>query len=679
MLGLFNKILYPSVVLLNRLKFTWKFALIFGLYLIPVVYVLFVSLTEHTIAVEQAKLERKGVHYMASLRPLFEHMAQTRGMTNAYLNGKTELQEKILAERSIVNKSLAGLMNTDALYGITLNTTEMAKSIQADWSHVVKNAFTMNAANAFTAHTDVIQQVLALKSHILETSKLLLDPSLDSNFMASTLSKRIPTLAENMGKARGLGAGIVAKGSFTPELYLKLVGFIQTIESANNSMMHGLDVVFENNSDVQEKLSSLRNSANTATQSFVQYTRKNIIEPDTINIDAASYFTKGTEAITANLKLYDAVLPVLDELLLSRISHLKNKILMNISSSVLLLLGALYLFAGFNRSLMGSINRIKVAVHSMAEGDLTAEVKIDANDEMQLIATDMNMMIERTNALVSQVISAANQVVISSDQSSATSEDARDGVNQQNQQLELIATAMNEMSATVHEVANNAASAAEATRNADTEANNGRAVVHQTIQSINELSNEMKQASSVIKQLENDSESIGSVLDVIRGIAEQTNLLALNAAIEAARAGEQGRGFAVVADEVRTLASRTQDSTQEIQTMIEKLQQGARNAVKVMDDGNKQTEKTVSQAAEAGATLESITTAVNHITSMNEQIASAAEEQSSVAEEINRNVVNVRDIAEQTVNNANKTAESSVSLKTVASQLNNLVAEFKVN
>lgn len=679
MLGFFSRLLAPSTALLNRLNFTWKFAVIFGLYLIPVIYILFVSLVDHTKGVGQAQLERKGVQYMASLRPLFEHVAQTRGMTNAYLNGKTELEEKILAKRAVINKELDALIKNDRLLGAELKTADKAKAIQAEWNKLADNAFNMKADDAFIAHTAVVEKVLELKSHILETSKLLLDPSLDSNFMASTLSKRIPILAENMGKARGLGTGIIASGSFTPESYLKLVGFIQTIESANSVMMHGLDVVFENNNSVKQKLVSLRDNADKATRSFIQLTRTDVIQPDSINIDALTYFAKGTEAISANLELYDAVLPALDEVLFLRVNSLKNQIIMNISSSVLLLLGALYLFAGFNRSLMGSINRIKVAVHNMAEGDLTTQVKIDANDEMQLIANDMNMMIERTNALVSQVISAANQVVLSSDQSSATSEDARDGVNQQNQQLELIATAMNEMSATVHEVANNAASAAEATRNADTEANNGRAVVNQTIQSINDLSREMQQASSVIKQLEDDSESIGTVLDVIRGIAEQTNLLALNAAIEAARAGEQGRGFAVVADEVRTLASRTQDSTQEIQAMIEKVQQGAQNAVKVMEDGNEQTEKTVSQAAEAGTTLESITAAVNHITQMNEQIASAAEEQSSVAEEINRNVVNVRDIAEKTVDNANSTAESSESLKNVALQLQSLVAEFKVN
>jgi len=679
MAGLYSSLTAPSVAILNKLKFTWKFALIFTLYLIPVTYVAFISLTEHTKGIDITELERDGLQYMVRLRPLFEHMAQTRGMTNAYLNGKSELLQKINTKRSTVDNELGELMNIDAQLSRVLNTAGLAKTIQDDWNKVTKNAFTMETSKAFAAHTAVIEKVIALKGLVQERSKLLLDPSLDSNFMANALSIRIPMVAENMGKARGLGAGIVAAGSFTSGSYLKLTSFINKIAHANESMMHGFDVVFENNAELNQELSALRKSANDATIKFIALTNNKILNSESIEINSSDYFTKGTEAISANLKLYDAVMPALDDLLLVRIGDLKNNILVNLVSSFLLLFAALYLFAGFHGSLIGSINRIKHAVHDMAEGDLTVEVKIDSHDEMQYIATDMNLMIEKTNALVSQVISAANQVVLSSDQSGASSEDTRDGVNQQNMELELVATAMNEMSATVHEVANNAASTAEATRNADKEANNGRSVVNQTIQSINTLSSEMQEASSVIKQLEADSESIGSVLDVIRGIAEQTNLLALNAAIEAARAGEQGRGFAVVADEVRTLASRTQDSTQEIQTMIEKLQQGSRNAVKVMDEGMEQTEKTVSHAAEAGATLQSITEAVNHITSMNEQIATAAEEQSSVAEEINRNVVNVRDIAENTVNNANQTAQSSAALKNVAAQLQSLVAEFKVN
>ncbi len=679
MSSLSSTFLSPAVALLNQLKFTQKFALIFIIYLIPMAYFVFALIADESKGVEHAKLERKGTQYMVKIRPLFEHMAQTRGMTNAYLHGKTALREKIMARRSMVDKELDDLVNIDTQLGNILQTAERVKRIQNNWSNVIQNAFTMKSDKAFVAHTAVIEEVLELKEHVLETSRLLLDPALDSNFMASALSLRIPTLVENMGKARGMGAGIVAAGSFTTESYLQLMGFIHTIENANKTMMYGFDVVFASNVVAAEKLSLLRIRADEATRHFIQLTKTEVLKAEKINMDAADYFSKGTQAIAANLALYDAVMPVLNEVLENRISSSEREMGLHLILSLAMLFVTLYLFSGFYRSLMSSINAVKVAVHAMADGDLTAQVKLEAKDEMQLIATDMNMMIEKINTLVSQVVRSANQVVASAELSGAASEDTRDGVNQQNQELELVATAMNEMSATVHEVANNAASTAEATRNADKEANAGRTVVNQTIESINALSNEMGQASGVIKQLEEDSETIGTVLDVIRGIAEQTNLLALNAAIEAARAGEQGRGFAVVADEVRTLASRTQDSTQEIQMMIEKLQQGSRKAVTVMSDGMQQTEKTITQAAEAGATLETITAAVDHITTMNEQIASAAEEQSSVAEEINRNVVNVRDIAGQTAGNANKTAENSASLKEVAAQLQVLVAEFKVN
>ncbi|WP_127477581.1 HAMP domain-containing methyl-accepting chemotaxis protein [Sulfurivermis fontis] len=325
-----------------------------------------------------------------------------------------------------------------------------------------------------------------------------------------------------------------------------------------------------------------------------------------------------------------------------------------------------------------AVAELERASGQMAEGDLTTRANYKAQDELGRVATAFNRMGERFHSMVQQLSGATGQLAAAAEETSAITEQTSSGIRQQQSETEQVATAMNEMTATVQEVAHSAASAAEAAHKADDEALAGKQVVTRTIDVIDSLASEVEKAAGVIHQLEQDSEQIGTVLDVIRGIAEQTNLLALNAAIEAARAGEQGRGFAVVADEVRTLASRTQQSTAEIQGMIEKLQTGAANAVKVMEASRAQAQAGVEQVAQAGASLDSITRAVGTINDLNAQIASAAEEQSSVAEEINRNIVNISQVAEQTSQGAQQTAAASEELARLAEQLQGLVGQFRI-
>jgi methyl-accepting chemotaxis protein len=280
--------------------------------------------------------------------------------------------------------------------------------------------------------------------------------------------------------------------------------------------------------------------------------------------------------------------------------------------------------------------------------------------------------------VIGQVRGASDRVTAAADQMASATTGSKQGAAQQQVEITQVATAMNQMSATVQEVARNAASAADAAQQASTQANQGKGIVTEGVSAIQSLAAEVERAAEVIHKLELDSASIGKVVDVIKGIAEQTNLLALNAAIEAARAGEQGRGFAVVADEVRTLATRTQESTQEIQQMIERLQACATDAVKVMDSGRKQAHISVEKSVAAGNALGAITSSVTAISDMNTQIASAAEEQGAVAEEINRNIVNISQVADQTVAGAQQTAASSEVLSKLAVQLQDLVAKFRV-
>nr|WP_122223931.1 methyl-accepting chemotaxis protein [Pseudomonas syringae group genomosp. 3] len=330
------------------------------------------------------------------------------------------------------------------------------------------------------------------------------------------------------------------------------------------------------------------------------------------------------------------------------------------------------------RQITRPLKETMAVVDRIASGDLTQTLMITRRDELGVLQQGIQRMGSTLRDLIGGIRDSVVQIASAAEELSAVTEQTSAGVNSQKVETDQVATAMHEMSATVAEVARNAEQASHAASNADREARDGDKVVGEAIAQIERLATEVGRSADAMNQLEQESDKIGKVMDVIKAVAEQTNLLALNAAIEAARAGEAGRGFAVVADEVRGLAQRTQQSTVEIETLVAALQSGTRQVSSIMLNSRELTVSSVQLSRKAGTSLGSITQTVSSIQAMNQQIAAAAEQQSAVAEEISRSIVNVRDVSEQTASASEETAASSVELARLGGHLQTLVSRFKI-
>ncbi|MGZ0781489.1 methyl-accepting chemotaxis protein [Pseudomonas saponiphila] len=352
----------------------------------------------------------------------------------------------------------------------------------------------------------------------------------------------------------------------------------------------------------------------------------------------------------------------------------------NLVVTLLVLASALTLLFAWRliRSITLPIANALHAAETIAEGDLTQPITVDGRDEAGRLLQAMLTMQEKLRDTLQRITASAGQLASAAEELNSVTDESARGLTQQNNEIEQAATAVNEMTSAVEEVARNAVSTSEASQNATQSAGDGRDMVQETVAAIERMTGDVQSTASLIGDLANESRDIGKVLDVIRGLADQTNLLALNAAIEAARAGEAGRGFAVVADEVRALAHRTQQSTSEIERMIGSIQSGTEHAVDSMRNSTERAESTLNIARGAGLSLDTINSAIIQINERNLVIASAAEEQAQVAREVDRNLVNIRDLSVQSTTGANQTRSASSELSVLAVDLNNLVTRFQL-
>ena len=563
-----------------------------------------------------------------------------------------------------------------------LNNLKKVDSVYGEFkAHV--NAVFDNRKTSIEQNSILQEKVDLLEEKADDAATMLLD--LADHDLADTKLQRAVSLGERIETL--LNAIVSSAFEYRDTLDGQSTGIIEKeITNSQTEMMASInDVISELNANsltgIVEELESTFNEVNNLISGGESiFTNKllqlNAIDEATKMLTAADTDTLAADSIlTQQVNLANETTLEVQDAVESAVSNGTNQTtLIMIISIVLAVVIARFTLVSITRPL----GRVNEMLNIVASGDLSHKLDESGKDEFAELSRNCNSLIDSLRNLIQGIVSRSTQLAAASEQTSAVTAQSTTAIEEQRRQVEQAASATTEMSSTSQSVLSSANEALTEIKQADDEAERVKGISGKNRETIELLANEVESASQVINKLQQDSASIGGILDVIRGIAEQTNLLALNAAIEAARAGEQGRGFAVVADEVRTLASRTQESTQEIQNMIEVLQTGAEKAVTVMDKGKSQASECVHQSEMADKALETITHAVHEAYDRSSQIATAADEQSVVAHEISENLESIVAIAEQTTAGSHQTASSSSEVARLAEELQQSVQEFKM-
>nr|WP_186343861.1 methyl-accepting chemotaxis protein [Pseudomonas peli] len=496
--------------------------------------------------------------------------------------------------------------------------------------------------------------------------------------MIELVSVDTPKVTAVLSEGRAVGAYSLAQGFLNSSASTTFDELLLELEKLHAE--YGLNLQASLNSSAQartELASQAASSLETLKTTAVLFEDKVVIA-DSLDTPWAQFYADVSGAMDQTYQLNHAVLAFLDKQLQVRLEENRTHMVLLVAALVVVFLLIVYLYSGFYVSIRTTLKKLGQVMNQVAAGDMTVSFKAQSQDELGELGQVFNETVSKIHQLIERVGQTVVEVERQADRVQQVSGESNQAVAGQRGQIDLIATAMNEMSATAQEVAHSAAAAVGSAQSVNDETVSGRALVESQVGSIQRLAGEIDQSVGVINKLASDSASISQVLDVIKGIAEQTNLLALNAAIEAARAGEQGRGFAVVADEVRNLAKRTQQSTEEIESMIAKLQSGVGAAVKAMSASHKMADTTVNESGKVQQALENILGAVGMIVDQNQQIATAAEEQTAVAQDIDQNIVEISQAGERTAEGASQTEQASRELSGLVARLKQLIGAFRV-
>ncbi len=669
-------LLSPAINLMNRLNYLYKFVLINILFLLPLLWLAYLQLTEIGTQQRATEVQLEGVGALREALALTRIADQIRdlrvvsGTANDLQQPIMTLQSGFLAKLDQLEQDLSRL-DRDGSLGKGVEQLRSLGQRELDFPGADLEA-------AFMKENRIVLESWNLVRALSYQSGLYQDRNPHNFLLMKVVLDAMESMLEHQGQRRSFSTTAVNVGSINSALMEVLNRLMDALINDQKRVAGSLQPVLALGSVYGESVIAAAEAVQSGLKQDIERFENDLLLEENLDYDARQYFAQQAKTGDRVHSFMNASLEYVEQQFQLRHDQQESRYILLLLAVVAVFVVTNYLMLGFSLSVRKSIGAILAAAEAVAKGDMTGRVHIDSRDEMGALARHFNRMIDQMSSLLSQVTNTARSVAEQAGAVDGIAQRSSLAVESQRQETDQVATAINQMVGSAQEVASKTLVASQESSEVDRQTVQGRQLVSTMLQDIEQLSEDIDHAVGTIRTLVRESDNITQVLDVIKGVAEQTNLLALNAAIEAARAGEQGRGFAVVADEVRTLAKRTQESTSEIESMITRLQVGVGAAVKAMEVSHDRVGQAVSNSSEVGLTLEHIAMAVSRIVEFNAQIASAGEEQTMVASEIERNINSISQAGSQTAEGARSTVDACQQMAQQTERLQIVVSHFKV-
>ncbi|WP_285356243.1 methyl-accepting chemotaxis protein [Pseudomonas sp. lyk4-R2A-10] len=675
-----KSLLYPAVSLMNRLSFGMKFSLISVLFLVPMLVTNFYLVRDSYREFQGTRVELQSLDLLGSSLTLRRDLETLNSLVQINVTlgqsgkaGNVEVQITGLEQNVLAR--LQGLTPmTEDPEQIKFFETKRDEMIAAFKNQQAENSLQSKSAliGKLLGNAQVFSQIVASQAGLSR------DNQSDIRQLTELITANTPAVTQALGEGRAMGSYSLGQGFLNSSSSTRFDELLVQIEKLQAEYGLKLQDALGSSKAARDSLSALADASKASLKQAGTLIEEQVVMAETLDAPWQGFYDQVTGLMDQTYQLDDATLKFLDTQLQQRLGQNRtHMVLQAVALSVVFVL-IFYLYGGFYASTRATLKNLGAMMDKVAAGDMTVNFRANSRDELGELGEVFNGTVRKIHDLIERVGHTVGEVERQAGQVENVSARSNQAVAGQRTQIEQVATAMNQMSATSLEVARSAAAAVSSAHSVNDETISGRGLVESQQGSIAALASEIDQSVLVINQLASDSQAISRVLEVIKSIAEQTNLLALNAAIEAARAGEQGRGFAVVADEVRTLAKRTQQSTEEIEQMIARLHGGVGAAVKAMGVSHQMASGTVGQSEKVQQALENILGAVGMIVDQNQQIAAAVEQQTAVAHDIDQNIVEINRAGERTAEGAHQTEDASRALSAQVVELKQLISAFRV-